>query len=191
MSLESSEVVFYHEELVDTAVLTSLCVGLVVFDEADAVQFVHYSTKEFIERERDRIYPEATNDITLSCIRYLSLQPFAAGPWPVAVIRERLLEYPFATYAAKYWVQHAKQCSETLTEKTVIGIANFLSTQKLLDSWIQILAYVEHLEDVRRGEVETQEPSLSSRLADCGTALEVARELGLDAKVQALLVHRT
>ncbi|KAL8913270.1 MAG: hypothetical protein Q9171_001917 [Xanthocarpia ochracea] len=186
MSLESNEVFFELEDLVPVEHLTSLCAGFVVSDqETDLVRLVHYTAAEFFERERDNIYPKAINDITKSCIRYLSLQLFAAGAWPATVIKERLLEYPFATYASKYWVQHAKQNPETLTDETIIEIANFLSTQNLFECWVQILAYVEHQDEVGRDDIETNEPSISSRLVNCDTPRHVAQELDLDARVEA------
>ncbi|KAL8859329.1 MAG: hypothetical protein Q9178_004267 [Gyalolechia marmorata] len=186
MSLESNDVFFDPDALDHVEYLTSLCAGLVVSnEEADSVQLVHYSAVGFLERAGGSIYPKATNDITTSCIRYLSLQPFAAGAWPATVIKERLLEYPFATYASKYWVQHANQNPENLTDETIIEIAHFLSTQNLFESWVQILAYVEHQDEVGRDDIETNEPSLSSRLANCDTPLHVAQELDLDARVEA------
>ena len=192
--LKSDGLDFDNHNLVGPDFITSVCHGFVVVDEeSDIVRFTHLSVQDYLETEEDKLFPEGTDEITRSCIRYLSLDPFTAGPCPNAEIRDRVLKYPFATYAAQYWVQHAKQKQEALTNEVINEVARFLTHGDILASWIQILAFVEGQasSDSPAGDGETEgEPTLSARLAKCSTPLEAAKVLGLDMRVSALIDSR-
>ncbi|KAL8729858.1 MAG: hypothetical protein Q9181_004854 [Wetmoreana brouardii] len=189
MKLGADAGLFIEEtSLVDMDLVSRVCAGLVVIDdETDAVRLNHYTVKEYLQSEKDRLIPGATNDITKSCIRYLSLKTFAAGPCPEAEIRDRVLKYPFATYAALYWVRHANQEQEALADEVVSEVARFLADRKLFDSWIQIVEYAENQASMEYGGSEEGEPPLSKMLARCSTPLEAAKEVGLDVRVLHLL----
>ena len=101
-----------------------MCIGLVVVvEEDDIARLVRYSAQGYLELEKDKIFPEATDDITRRCIRYPSLDPLAAGPCPDTEIRDQILKYLFATYAVHCWVQHAKQNQEALTHEVISEVA--------------------------------------------------------------------
>lgn len=125
MELEAHESLFDEDALVLKEALPSVCAGLVGIDEeADVVHLAHYTAGEYFVRAR--CFPTAANDITRACIRYLSLANFAEGPCPNTAIRDRLLTFPFATYAALYWRDHAMQGEDCTYFRSPNGLFQLL-----------------------------------------------------------------
>ena len=186
MGLEPKETDFDDGFLIDLELITSSCAGLVSVDEeVDTVRLVHFSVKEYFDGEKDRLFPNATNEIIRSCIRYLSLDAFNVGLCPETAIRDRMLKYPFAAYAAQYWIQYEKQSGEELADEVVEEVVAFLKNEATSASWIQILRFVEgQAQSKGEGDRETQS-ALSERLVKCKTPMEMTEELGLSTRVRA------
>ena len=151
--------------------------------DKDVVVFVHYTAKEYIERALPTLHPRATNTIVESCLRYLSLAEFATGPCPETEIRDRMLKYPLATYAAPYWVNHVKKDEEQLSDELINEIVTFLTHKRLFPSWIQVLEYVEAQKTTEDGDREVEAPTTSTMLTRNMWRSDVARVLGLGERV--------
>lgn len=185
--LESAGDFLDEDALIDTMSISELTAGLTVVDEeSDVVRLAHYSVKEYLESNTSEFFSQSNNDITRSCIRYLSLATFAADPCPKSEIRDRMLKYPFVRYAAMYWVRHAGQNLQVLSDDVMREVVSFLADENLMSSWMQILVYIGH---------EEEEPFyFPMALAECRTPLEagktVAEELRLDEMFFRIVASR-
>lgn len=66
-----------EDNLDDIEDIISVCCGLVIVDpETTAVRFVHYTTQKFFERFGSQYFPDALEEIALSCLTYLLFDKF-------------------------------------------------------------------------------------------------------------------
>ena len=115
-----------EDNLDDIEDVTSVCCGLVIIDpETQAVRFVHYTTQEYFERFGPQYFPNALEEIAVSCLTYLLFDEFGEG-WVLGTShgnferrdREaRKVKYSYFRYAARFWAQHAKNCVTTFEDK--------------------------------------------------------------------------
>lgn len=185
VNLEATEIDEDDLPILDMFITT--CAGLVEIDsEVDSVRLTHYTVFEFLTNSSNALFPDAEVKITRVCLKYLSFDPFSSGTCLETNLRDRILEYPFALYAAEFWVHHAKNSEE----KNINTITNFIANKKTFDSWIQILSWIEEqaVDDLRSVETPHSETQ-SKKFAACTTPLEVAKLLQLEL-VAASLVHR-
>ncbi|KAI9766809.1 MAG: hypothetical protein M1840_006284 [Geoglossum simile] len=92
--------------------VTSLCAGLVVYNEENSlVQLAHYTTREYFsdtQRQPDWIR-NAPVVISKTCLVYLGFTTFAGGyASHDREFEERLAQNAFLDYAARYWGNHAR-----------------------------------------------------------------------------------
>ena len=60
---------FDEEAMTRESKLVSVCAGLVTIDpESSIIRLVHYTTQEFFEKIRDITFPNAQEDITITCL---------------------------------------------------------------------------------------------------------------------------
>ncbi|KAI1737533.1 ankyrin repeat-containing domain protein [Xylaria scruposa] len=90
--------------------MTSVCAGLVTVDEMSGIiRLVHYTTQEYFEGRRERLFSIEEPEIAISTIKYLSFDVFEDGAcqsnWD---FKQRLKLHPFYKYAACYWGHHAR-----------------------------------------------------------------------------------
>ena len=58
----------------------SVCAGLVTVDEeSHVIRLVHYTAQEYFERTQKDWFPNAEENITATCVTYLSFSTFEAG----------------------------------------------------------------------------------------------------------------
>ena len=97
---------FDSENLLAPRSLVDVCAGLVVIDpRSQTIRLVHYTTQEFFNKERLRLFEDAENDVSMACLTYLSYNVFTAFS-SERLISETLRLYPFLAYAALNWVFH-------------------------------------------------------------------------------------
>ncbi|KAK3378907.1 hypothetical protein B0T24DRAFT_493620, partial [Lasiosphaeria ovina] len=94
-------------------IISSICGGLITIDsESDIVRLVHYTTKEYFDKTKDSLFPEAEADITAICATYLSFNIFEGGFCQTDdEFKERLQLNPLYDYAAHNWGSHARETS--------------------------------------------------------------------------------
>lgn len=94
-----------------------------------------------------------------------------------------MLKYPFASYAASFWVNHLKKHEDQLPDRRMSEVAWFLTHKKLFLSWIQVLEYVEVQKTTEDGYRGVEEPTLSTMLNKNMWPLDAAKALGLGERV--------
>lgn len=116
--------------------LVTLCAGLVIVEQASGIVcLVHYTAQEYFERTWQQWFPDASRDITQTCLTYLSMQEFADGVCDTdEAFEERLNRNKLYDYAANYWGGHAR--ADKSTNEASIA---FLECQPNLEASCQAL----------------------------------------------------
>jgi ankyrin repeat protein len=135
-----------EDNFMDTGQILSICAGLVTIDEqGDTVRFIHYTTQEYLERNREKWLPCANLEISRICTAYLSLEELSAGPCLTKQDYDRRVEsLALLDYAAVHWGTHTQVLSEAdfasdLGKNVEKQALRFLSNAKTLSSASQAL----------------------------------------------------
>jgi ankyrin repeat protein len=135
-----------EDNFMDTGQLLTICAGLVTIDEQGGnVRFIHYTTQEYLERNRDTWLPCANLEISRVCTAYLSLDDLSAGPCSTKQDYDRRVgSLALLDYAAVHWGTHMAVLSEAdfasdLGKQVQKQALTFLSNAKLLSSASQAL----------------------------------------------------
>ncbi|KAK4161348.1 ankyrin repeat-containing domain protein [Cladorrhinum sp. PSN259] len=89
--------------LPETGMLQSICAGLIVVSAAQGVRFVHYTTQEFFDDNQQKYFPDAEDEITITCAELLGVS--SHDP---ADCRKDWNWNPLHHYAVDHWMYHAK-----------------------------------------------------------------------------------
>jgi hypothetical protein len=112
-----------------------------------ALELSHYSVEKYLKSPRIKTGPasffamEATDgdrDLASLCTTYLGYDDFAPGPClSKDLFYQRLSEYPFLSYAANFWFEHARE--PAVQESCLQRIARFWKTRDSPKhvSWLQ------------------------------------------------------
>lgn len=108
LAIEIGESEFDDTNLIDIEQLVSVCIGLVKVDtESNSLKFVHYTTKEYLERKLHQWFPDIHRIIALTCLTYVSFNVFEHGPCDnEEALNGRFTSYPFYKYSAQNWGHH-------------------------------------------------------------------------------------
>lgn len=130
--------------------ITEACQGLAVVEEhSQIVRLVHSTTLEYFQRQHDRLFKEAPDYRTKTCLTCLCFEEFDGtvediGEIEAAVdclkkskypLHKELLSCfwdrcnPFVHYAAEYWACHARGDPETTCQDSIL---TFLQSDTLL-----------------------------------------------------------
>jgi ankyrin repeat protein len=146
LAVEVGEMVIDEDNILDTEQILTICAGLVTIDEtSDNVRFIHYTTQEYLERNRQRWLPYTNLEIARICTAYLSLDDFSVGPRCSKEEYDRRIEtLALFDYAAVYWGPHIKILTEAdfacdLGKQVEMEALDFLSNIGNLSSASQAL----------------------------------------------------
>lgn len=109
------------DNIVDVVELVSLCAGLVNLNkESRTVGLVHYTTQEYFTSHSHHLLLNPHRILSNVCVSYLAIDDFIdegcmedAGKED---IHSRIEQYPFLTYAAVHWEDHARAALPFTTE---------------------------------------------------------------------------
>lgn len=112
VSIELTDRNMNDESLVSTALITSVCAGLVSIDtESDTFRLVHFTVEEFFKNNSPKWFPDAEKLIAETCLVYMLLDVSdRRGPDNTEDSLEDLLlpnRNYLVYYAAGYWTYHA------------------------------------------------------------------------------------
>ena len=126
---------FDADNLLSPRSLVDVCAGLVVIDtRSQIIRLVHYTTQEFFDKKRLRLFRDADIDIANACLTYLSYTIFTEFPTEKCV-SETLRSHPFLGYAALTWVSHvasSPQGSEETAEALSKAVAYVNDSERIL-----------------------------------------------------------
>jgi ankyrin repeat protein len=155
--------------------MVSVCAGLVTVDrESNVVRLVHYTTQEYFDQTQNHWFPAAEEDITTTCVTYLSFSTFGTGfCGSHEDFEQRLQSYPFYNYAAHSWAHHARNC-RTLNQCVI----NFLENGSNVEAASQALFATKLY----------QRGGRSRRVPQETTGVHLAAYFQLDEAIEALLL---
>ena len=126
-----------EDDLPSPDLVLAVCAGLIIRDERGIVRLVHPSTQEYFNRRRSSIFPMAHHEITIACMRCLSLKAIAkklstvfltAITMSVDQIRhahsgtvDLRQQYPLLFYASTEWRSHARKHIEETPSSEIDG----------------------------------------------------------------------
>ncbi|KAF2179509.1 hypothetical protein K469DRAFT_300743 [Zopfia rhizophila CBS 207.26] len=121
LAVEVGELALDSDNLRDTEVMLSVCAGLVTIDEkSDIIRLVHYTTQEYFERTWTSWFPDAQDDITITCVTYLSFDTFESGFCLTdEEFEARLRSNALYDYAARNWGYHAHATKEEMVQSVL------------------------------------------------------------------------
>src|ERR1700733_1672808 len=154
----------------------SVCAGLVTVDEeSHIIRLVHYTAQEYFERTQKDWFPNAEENITSTCVTYLSFSTFEAGFCITnGKLKERLQLNPLYDYTARNWGYHARLASAD-AEQSILGL---LQSETNLSACSQVMMISGSLNDNSQ-QVPTQM-----------TGVHLAAYFGLWNIISALFKHR-
>jgi hypothetical protein len=128
------------DDLPDAEILLSTCGGLILVDtESQTVSLVHYTAQEYFERNHKHELEEARWEHTGICLTYLALPNFSDGPCADDMAMSRRLEqYPFLTYAGRYWGVDIGALSDARVKILWPKLMSFLSAPSAVDLASQV-----------------------------------------------------
>ncbi|KAK5629145.1 hypothetical protein RRF57_004860 [Xylaria bambusicola] len=109
LAVDQDDTELSEDNIVSIDLLIEYCGGLVVIEpESKIVRFVHFTTQEYFEAEKNTsLFAGTDGSIALTCITFLSFQdPFLNDDATLPEIREVHNATPFLQYAAAYFGQH-------------------------------------------------------------------------------------
>jgi len=100
--------------ILDTEQILNICAGLVTIDEqSESVRFIHYTTQEYLQRNRETWLPQAGLEIARTCTAYLSIDNLSVGPCTSKKEYDRRVETLWLLdYAAVHWGPHMNVLAE-------------------------------------------------------------------------------
>lgn len=105
-----------EEDLVDEALLTSVCAGLVVIDADSAVvRLVHYTTQDYLKSIKEQWFPDVEFHLARTCLNYLltnmcidfSKEKKLTSLRITRISKGENVAFPFALHSARRWGRYA------------------------------------------------------------------------------------
>ncbi|KAJ1710162.1 nucleoside phosphorylase domain-containing protein [Aspergillus flavus] len=120
----------------DLDIMVSVCMGLVTVDlPSNTIRLIHVTTQEYLRGVGEPWVSSTSEDMAVTCIRYLSLQPFKSGPCQnIQALRARQAGYAFLKYAGAHWGHHARPVQTAIADTAV----SFLMDRALVSSSIHV-----------------------------------------------------
>ncbi len=172
------------DNLLSSRSLVDVCAGLVVIDSrSQIIRLVHYTTQEYFDKERLRLFNNAEVDVSRASLTYLSYDITNSAPSD-EVVSAAILSHPFLKYASLFWFLHVKEISGNAQSHAVKkksleyvndSVKIMFTAVVLRKILLRPRAYARVFEDIhrkRRGNL---------------IALEAASECGLVQLVEYLL----
>lgn len=177
LAIEEGESSIDEENMPEIEDILAVCAGLVTVENASGIiRLVHYTTQEYLERKKDILFPSAENEISMSCVTYISFDTFGSGICESdETFEERLESYPFYPYAVHHWGDHVRA-----TKNMHPGVIGFLKEQPKVDASEQTFY-------VRRHSIPKD---WSQKFPRNTTGLHLAAHHGIEEAVFYFLQHK-
>jgi ankyrin repeat protein len=90
--------------------IINACAGLIkVNEKTQIIGLVHYTTQEYFDQHGSLHFPNAQEDIAITCVKYLDLGTFSSGRCLTGKeLDRRLNENPLLQYASRHFCDHIR-----------------------------------------------------------------------------------
>lgn len=156
LAIDPDEDTLDEDLIIDGPNIAAICAGLIIVDPVtEKVHLVHYTTKMYFERVRDKHFPDFHGMITMSCATYLTMPALRnASLWTI------VQRFPLAYYAAQYLGDHARLHPEDALDPPVLHLLyQLLSDENRRRPLISLL---DGLDLIRSGFYSSQSKSLGT-----------------------------
>ncbi|KAJ5552018.1 hypothetical protein N7535_000035 [Penicillium sp. DV-2018c] len=176
LAIERGEPALDEENIPEAEDIIAACAGLVTIDnESGVIRLVHYTAREYLERKKTSLFPDAEIEISSLCATYVSFDTFGSGICiSDEAFEKRLRSYPFYPYAARYLGDHVR-----MTEGPQPGVMEFLKDQPKVEASMQAACAIP---GTREG--------WSQKFEDGMTGLHLAASFGMEEAVIYFLGHQ-
>ncbi|KAF3288586.1 hypothetical protein TWF970_005649 [Orbilia oligospora] len=197
LAVEIDDTEFEEENISDIEFIVSVCCGLVTVEresgrrsdnQSGMVRLIHYTTQEYLQRERMKWFPNADAEILTVCTTYLSFSAFGSGFCSSdSEFKLRMQLNPLYDYATRNWGHHARDMSAAANSQPVIKFLRSASN-------VEAAAQAVLTERIREGYPEFLERGVtghgySQRVPRGVTALHLAAYFGANNIVNSLLAE--
>jgi hypothetical protein len=108
LALREGDALISQHAYTSSRYLLSICAGLVIVDkETDIIRMVHYTAQEYHEKHKAEYLPHAQDEVSSTCLRYLSLNIADSPDWLIAVPETDDMFYYAATNLGKHLLDGA------------------------------------------------------------------------------------
>lgn len=118
------------EDCPPSEIIVESCLGLVTIEHDEStIRLCHFSLQEYLESQRESLFPQAQTTIARVCLTYLSYElpehaPIGNDVKLTNPSVEVILDYlPFLQYAAEHWGFHAKAAAFDAIEGVALTFA--------------------------------------------------------------------
>jgi hypothetical protein len=109
LAIKEGEIEFSDEFLVDAEEIISVCRGLVSVDQQNGtVRLMHPSLQDYLTTDQYYLDLKEVAGIGYICLHYLDLDEFDEPCPDLESLWQRLVQYAFSRYAARYWADHIR-----------------------------------------------------------------------------------
>ena len=164
-----------NDEIISANDLSSMCAGLVTV-EGERILLVHYTAVTYLDKTREKWFPNAYAKLAETCLTYLLFEAFETGACTGEMedleFEQRNREYPLLGYASLWWGRFAYHIQGAELRGTA---RDFLTSQPHIDASVQALWYTD----------TTDALTWNAKMG--ATALHLAAYFGLEHFVADLL----
>jgi hypothetical protein len=119
------------DDLIHPRYVVECCESLVTHDEeTQAVRLTHYTLNDFLYKECGSVLLTSV-DLARTCITYLDFSAFDVPCRRKELTRERLKNYKFIDYAARFWGVHTQGEAERHEDIQLAVLRTFAAESKL------------------------------------------------------------
>ena len=163
------------DDIISASDLSSMCAGLVTID-GERMWLVHYTAVTYLDKTREKWFPNAYTKLTKTCLTYLMLEAFdvgaCTGEMEGVEFEQRNCEFPLLGYASLWWGRFAYHVEDVELREMV---EDFLYSNAHIDASVQALWYTGTRD------------ALTWNAKTGATALHLAAYFGLERTVADLL----
>ena len=118
LAVEKGLMEFDSANIPPRKVLLDSCLGLVMVDKATmTVRFVHFTLEEYFRDNFRTEFPNGYSYIAETCLTYLTFGDLRQHCTNLRSLEEKIAQYPFLNYAARYWGTYVRRNDERNDER--------------------------------------------------------------------------
>ena len=177
LMLEDGEEIYAidDDDVVSASDLSSMCAGLVTV-EGERVLLAHYTVVTYLDKTREKWFPNAYAKLAKTCLTYLLFDAFDAGACMGEMedddFEQRYRDFPLLGYASLWWGRFAYHAEDIELRETAM---EFLTRKPNIDASVQALWYTDTTD------------ALTWNAKTGATALHLAAYFGLEQLIADLL----
>ncbi|KAF3216760.1 hypothetical protein TWF106_008161 [Orbilia oligospora] len=197
LAVEIDDTELDEENISDIEFIVSVCCGLVTVEKESGTwsnkqngtpRLIHYTTQEYLQRERMKWFPNADAEISTVCTTYLSFSAFGSGFCSSdSELKLRMQLNPLYDYATRNWGHHARDMPAAANSQAVIKFLRSASNVEAAAQAVSTKRMRERYPGLLKWGATDHDDSQS--VPRGVTALHLVAYFGADNIVNSLLVE--